>query len=155
MKKLKSMMEDLVKETWCQVQDLPNASPYELGQAVDMIKDLAEAIYYNTIVEAMEEGEGEEKYQRHPEMWSYSSHSGTSEEAEEREEHTGKSHWQRAAYMKARKAHTDKTVHMKELEKYIADLNTDLSEMISGASPEEKQLLQRKLTMLANKVTDG
>jgi len=33
----------------------------ELGEAIDMIKDLSEAIYYCTITEAMEEKSGEDK----------------------------------------------------------------------------------------------
>jgi hypothetical protein len=41
---------------------------------------------------------------------------------------------------------------MKELEKYMMELTTDIVEMIHGSSSEEKQLLQKKLAALAEKV---
>ena len=34
----------------------------------------------------------------------------------------------------------------------MQELTTDISEMIDGASPEEKQLLQKKLTTLSQKI---
>ena len=43
------------------VGHLDQVDAKELGEAVDMIKDLSEAIYYCTITEAMEKGEKEEK----------------------------------------------------------------------------------------------
>lgn len=44
-----------------QLTDIHNADYHELGAAIDMIKDLAETIYYCTITEAMEEEEKKEK----------------------------------------------------------------------------------------------
>ena len=41
---------------------------------------------------------------------------------------------------------------MHELDKYMQELSQDVVEMIEKATPEEKQLLQQKLTMLASKV---
>ena len=41
---------------------------------------------------------------------------------------------------------------MQELEGYMSDLSSDLTEMIKDASPEERQLLQKKLTSLATKI---
>lgn len=41
---------------------------------------------------------------------------------------------------------------MKELEKYMQELITDITEMIQGTSPEEKQLLQKKIATLSEKV---
>lgn len=209
MEQLKMLKEQIVSAIQGQMGNLQNVDTSELGDAIDMVKDLAEAIYYCTITEAMDEkGKESEKEggQQHimyyppiayytekirepyyperdmdrgdnrmyyPEMnpryygggssgggnsgggsssggggtRGYSSSTDSSE--------TGRSGGQRRTYMEARKYHTDKSMHMKELEKYIQDLGSDLTEMISGASPEEKQLLQRKLTMLANKVTDA
>ena len=34
----------------------------------------------------------------------------------------------------------------------MQELSQDLSEMISGASPEEKQMLQKKIATLATKI---
>ena len=42
---------------------------------------------------------------------------------------------------------------MKELEKYAQELTQDIIEMVEGSSPEEKQYLSKKITALANKVT--
>ena len=41
--------------------DLKNADAKQLGQAVDMVKDLAEAIYYCTITESMQKAEKKEQ----------------------------------------------------------------------------------------------
>ena len=55
MEKLKSMKHKLTEEVEKQISgNLEYTNAEELGEAVDMIKDLAEAIYYCTITEAME-----------------------------------------------------------------------------------------------------
>ena len=41
---------------------------------------------------------------------------------------------------------------MRELENYIKELSEDITEMIEGASQEEKQILSQKLSILASKV---
>lgn len=41
---------------------------------------------------------------------------------------------------------------MRELEDYAQELTSDLLEMIQDATPEEKQLLQRKIATLATKI---
>ena len=62
MEKLEQMKECLVGMVEGQIYgNLDKVDAQELGAAVDMIKDLAEAIYYCTITEAMEEeSEGKE-----------------------------------------------------------------------------------------------
>lgn len=59
MHQLKQMKERLVHCVENQMGDIYNADAKELGEAVDMIKDLAEAMYYCSIVEAMEKSEKE------------------------------------------------------------------------------------------------
>lgn len=54
---LKTMKEQLMSCVQGQLGDLSKVDAHELGEAVDMIKDLAEAIYYCTITEAMEKSE--------------------------------------------------------------------------------------------------
>ena len=84
MEKLKQMKEALIGCVQGQIYgNMDKVDAKELGEAVDMIKDLAETIYYCTITEAMEkeEKEGEEageryysqrKYPRYPkEEWGY------------------------------------------------------------------------------------
>lgn len=54
MNNLKSMKEQLTNVVQAQMGNMQNVNAKELGEAVDMIKDLSEAIYYCTITEAME-----------------------------------------------------------------------------------------------------
>ena len=71
---------------------------------------------------------------------------------EERDPREGRSPSKRKMYMESRTQETDKAIHMRELESYIQELGQDILEMIQGASPDEKQVLHRKLVVLANKV---
>lgn len=52
--RLKRMKHSLMSCIENQMGDLKNADAHELGEVVDMVKDLAEAIYYCTVTEAME-----------------------------------------------------------------------------------------------------
>ena len=64
MENLKKMKECLVSAAENQVYgNLEKVNAEELGEVVDMIKDLAEAIYYCTITESMEKSAWEEKEQ--------------------------------------------------------------------------------------------
>jgi len=54
---LNSMKDTLIHQTQAQIANLHCANYEELGAAVDMIKDLEEALYYHTVVEAMEKPE--------------------------------------------------------------------------------------------------
>ena len=73
------MKERLIEQVEHQLADIHNADCKELGEAVDMIKDLAETIYYCTVTEAME-GKGyageryytDKRYPHYPkEEWEY------------------------------------------------------------------------------------
>lgn len=65
-KRLQHMKESLVSCVENQLTHLESVDTKELGEAIDMIKDLEEAIYYCTITKAMnkkgEEKEGHYKY---------------------------------------------------------------------------------------------
>lgn len=63
MEQLKSMKEMLVGCVQGQLTHLDTVDAKELGEAVDMIKDLSEAIYYCTITEAMEKKDKEPQQQ--------------------------------------------------------------------------------------------
>ena len=56
-KHLEHMQEKLIKYVYEEMEDLEMVDTCELGEAVDIIKDLSEAIYYHTIVESMKEKE--------------------------------------------------------------------------------------------------
>ena len=58
MERLKSMKEALMNCAQSQIHgNLNNVDAKELGEVIDMIKDIEETIYYCTVVEAMEETE--------------------------------------------------------------------------------------------------
>ena len=179
---------------------LDNVDTKELGEVIDMVKDLSEAIYYCTITEAMEEkeknGKGEEHHYyteyRYPEIYNYrdmdrssgrmyynempmtyanggSSSSGGNgsvsggrggssrnftemEYPMMRDRREGRSPTSRKSYMESKEMHQPKTAQMKELEKYLQELSSDITEMVEDASPEEKTLLEKKISALATKV---
>lgn len=71
MEQLKSMKELLTAQVQSQMGNLQNVDAKELGEAVDMIKDLSEAIYYCTITEAMNKKEETPKEEYHYYTTSY------------------------------------------------------------------------------------
>ena len=198
---LKSMKEMLVGQTQAQIANLQCADYEELGAAVDMIKDLEEALYYCTIIEAMEGKDKEqdqpiernntyyytEKYMPMRDDMGYrdmdrpygrmyypdgigsnssSSSSGSGSNGGNstmnyreypmmdgmRDSREGRSPISRRYYMESKSTHQDKAKQLKDLENYMQELTTDVTEMIDGASPEEKQLLQKKLATLSAKI---
>lgn len=197
--RLKHIKETLMSAVESQMYNLSEVDTEELGDVIDMLKDLEEATYYCSVVKAMEESE---KYKEkngsdmmyYPPMYydersishengngmhrsyysngngsssssngngSYSGSNGSSSsQYTEREfpyafqdAREGKSHRSRRMYMEAKETHQDKSVQMKELEKYVQELAQDMVEMVEGASAEEKQYLSKKITALATKLT--
>lgn len=208
MEQLKHLKDTLTDQVQAQMCNLACVDAKELGEVVDMIKDLEEAIYYCTIVEAMEGKEHHESKQVHnhyayytdpyyrdmdkhngrmyypmdynrmyyPEndngyvRWYdgngnggnsngvHSSNGSTSHYTERelplefRDSREGRSPVSRKMYMESKELHHDKAKKMKELEKYMQELTLDIAEMIEDSSPEEKQLLHKKISALANKI---
>ena len=58
---LKTMRDQLVSCVQGQLGDISRVDTHELGQAVDMIKDLSQAVYYCTITESMEKADKKEE----------------------------------------------------------------------------------------------
>lgn len=206
MEDLKSMKKSLINCVQSQINgNLKEVDAKELGEAVDMIKDLEEAIYYATITKAMEEGDKEKKnheglgnpYQQPQNTMFYpvylrdmdrnsgrmyydgtsyaqggsssnnngSMSSGSSRNYQERmmpyyeypmemmrDQREGRSPMSRKNYMESKENSHDSSTHMKELEKYVQELTQDITEMIQKATPEEKQMLQQKISLLATKI---
>lgn len=195
MDRLKMMKENLISCVQTQITgNLANVDTEELGDAIDMIKDLEEAIYYCTITKAMEEGDKEKKeghHQQQPMYYPYyrdmdrdygrlyyddmyyggrrDMNGGNSTSAggmgnggrssymekypvEMRDYREGRSPIMRKSYMESKEMHKDTKTKMHELEKYMQELTEDIVEMIEGATPEEKQVLQQKLTTLSGKI---
>ena len=202
--RMKMMKETLMNCVSGQLGDLSSVDAKELGEAMDMIKDLSEAIYYCTITESMEKSDKEKKetsmmypveYRYYPtdynryyrdmdrqygSMYYTDSHGVSHPSAnmttgnqnsrgyddgnrqtpgesrnypiELRDYREGRSPMTRKTYMERKMHGGAKEAQMRELEKYMQELTSDITEMIEGASAEEKQILQKKISALATKI---
>lgn len=192
------MKEALVAQVENQMSNLSEVDTHELGEVIDMIKDLEEAIYYCSITKAMEEKEEEKKVEHHyyttyiperdidrdewgrmyyprmrdsqgrylPESRDSTRDGGSRRNYVEfpepyyereipiglRDEREGRSPITRRMYMESKELHKDKTTKLKELEQYMKELSEDIVEMISDATPEERQLLEKKVAALSTKI---
>lgn len=209
MERLKAIKETLIGNIQAQMGNLQNVDAKELGEAMDMVKDIEEAIYYCTITEAMKKkdenketyyyterylppyimegrdvdrGWGKMYYDDWYDRMYYDNGSGgrTSGSPSNggaqsnrqgmygydsmtngynampsmmRDAREGRSPMTRRTYMEAKEMHKGTAAQMKELENYMKELSTDITDMIKDASPEEKVMLQQKLTTLANKIS--
>ena len=162
MERLKSMKDTLMATVQAQMGNLQDVCTEELGEAIDMIKDLSEAIYYCTITEAMNEKEKGNTYYYTDNKYTDGSRMSRDYEKmyyteqempwEMSNEFEGESPKHRKKYLEGRDKHYTKEQQMKELEKYIQYLTSDVIDMLKDATPEEKRLVQNKLTTLATKV---
>lgn len=177
-KRLEHMKETLMCAVEMQLCDLSEVDIKELGEAIDMIKDLEEAIYYCTVTEAMNSGtemeweieksgyhqeksDGSRMYYNHsryPMTYMNNEQGNDTDYIEDenktmhRDEREGRSYNNRRMYMEAKEMKRDKATQLRELEKYMQELSQDITEMIVDASPEEKQYLEKKITALASKI---
>ena len=222
---IKMMHEMIEKLTECAKSEMDKKGIEEIdteefGKATDIIKDLAEAMYYRTLVEAMKESEYGEEYDEYGPMddgrrgyrgqprsktsgrymkrgdgrrmgydeppyyhmnpTMYHEWDKTQEELDRdmdrlthgrmyytdtttntgsmhnangmRDRREGRSGMMRRGYMEAKEMGKDKGEKMKELEDYMKELSSDVTEMIEGASPEEKTMLKQKMQVLMSKI---
>ena len=176
-KRIEYMKETLMSAIENQLGHIESVDAKELGEVVDMVKDLEEALYYCTITKAMQKKEengyipeerryywGRDIDRPYYNRMYYGGRTGSSHGdsgymerpypmSEGRDSREGRSGSSRKMYMETKEMHGDKMTNLKELEHYMKDLSEDVTEMIADASPEEKQLLQRKLTSLVNKIS--
>lgn len=184
MEQLKHMKETLVSCIQSQMSHLDTVDTKELGEVIDMVKDLEEAIYYCTITKAMESKDKEGKAEHHhyyteyrdmdkpygrmyySEPTSMGGFSGNTNASSSRsymewdyptmrDKREGKSYMSRKTYMESKEMHQPKTTQMKELEKYLHELSADIVEMIEDASPEEKAFMEKKISALATKINQS
>lgn len=136
------------------MDNLKQTDTKELGEAIDMIKDLEQAMYYCSISKAMEEDGNRRYYTEKMSMMDddYDTYYKEMDKYYERDEREGKSPLSRKSYMEAKESHMAKDMQMKELEKYIQDLGVDMTEMIKDMTAEEKQMLQQKVAALVTKI---
>lgn len=212
-----------VKRMYCMIEKLAecaekqfdagieNIDTAEMGQVTDMLKDLAEAMYYRELTKAMQEfdaedvmemldryGDGRKFYDHYryadgrfapkgrgtyrrgyeeppyyhmtPEMYRNmeqyrdmdrgsgrmyytepSMSSGSGSQMESRYDMAKRN------YTESKELHRGNTVEdkehkMKELEKYMREIGSDIAEVISDASPEEKALLKQKMQVIMQKI---
>lgn len=86
-----------------------------------------------------------------------SGNTGNSSRTGMRDGREGRSGASRRSYIETKEMHPDnsqesKQMKMKELEKYMGELSGDITEMIAGASNEEKTMLKAKLQTLMQKI---
>ena len=159
MERIKTIKESILNKVLEQTGHLDKVNAKELGEAVDMIKDLAETEYYCSIVKAMEDKEKEvqrnyyytEKYYPIEDYYKgqmYYPQLSTAE-PDNREGRSGKN---RKMYMESKELHHDTQKKIQELDDYMKELTNDIMEMIQDASPEEKAVLQKKINILATKL---
>jgi hypothetical protein len=187
---LKTMKDQLMNCVQGQMGNLRDANTHELGEAVDMIKDLSEAIYYCTITESMEKADESKEQQIQPPMnfnyyttpmrdierrngymyypdWDNVHYAGGATPqgggtgmnyytelptGMMRDPREGRSPMRRRMYMEGKETHRDKNSQLRELEEYLKELSTDITEMVKDASPEERVTLREKMTTLASKI---
>ena len=196
---LKTMKEQLMNCVQGQLGDISKVDAHELGEAVDMIKDLAEAIYYCTITESMEKSEENKSqsetninyyttpyynkmypdyrdmertggYMYYPTGGNGGSMNGGSNGGNSggsrggrsyytempdimgRDPREGRSPMRRRMYMEGKEMHNDPNSQLRELEAYLQELSSDITEMIKDASPEERATLHQKMTTLTSKI---
>lgn len=178
MEELERIKEQLITCVQSQMMNLQDVDAKELGEVIDMIKDLSETAYYCSITEAMEDSKEEKElmakmprsydgrymYTRggrrgfdngqmyyEGNMMPIPYYEGTYP-SEIRDFREGRSGMIRRTYMESKELHQGKEKKIQELEDYVRELGEDITEMIQDASPEEKQILAQKLSTLADKV---
>lgn len=172
--KLKNIQETLATVAEKQLEYLDCVDAKELGEVIDIIKDIEETIYYCTVTKAMKEGVKNHE----PEVMYYSGNYKKQSQWKEKDisqpmednnlvymekeyphafedPREGKSYRSRRMYMESKESKQDKTIQMRELEKYMQELAQDITEMIEGASPEERQYLSKKISALSTKLTQA
>ena len=210
-KNIHCIIEKLSEVAKCELEKgIENVDTKEMGEVVDIIKDLAEAEYYAKISKAMDETEYGKDYDEYgaydepryyrgqprdgrgrymsrrgyemtPEMYhmypaehyrdmdrehgrmyytesgsntgSNSMNSNSSRMYSEmgRDRREGRSGQSRRTYMESKEMGKDKGEKMTNLEEYMKELSSDVTEMIHDASPEEKSMLKQKMQVLMQK----
>lgn len=163
---LKSMKDQLVNCVQGQLGDLQKVDTHQLGEAIDMIKDLSEAIYYCIIVESMEKSnqdKGGDTINYYTTPVSFETAVPASDKSNvinyytempdmKRDPREGRSPIRRRMYMEGKQKHHDATSQLRELEAYLQELSNDVVEMVKGATQEEKATLRQKMMTLVDKI---
>ena len=135
-KKLIPIAEHLICAVEEQMEDLEGVCTQELGEVIDMIKDLSKAIYYDVVTEAMLEVDELDTY--------------TVENTVQKISSGGYPEYHH--YMEAKKINADNAILMKKLEEFMQVFTSDIMTILAEASQEEKQYLHKKMSIITNKL---
>lgn len=180
MEELKTMKQQFISAVQGELaRGINKVDAHEMGEVVDMIKDLSEAIYYCSVTDAMDKSSQEdkeyymEKYipnkyytpypryydERNRDMEMYSGRMYFTEPKVNvstrsnyaRDIREGRSPISRRMFMET-KENGSSDGSMKELEHYMKDLSEDIVEMIEDLSEEQRVIVKQKIASLANKI---
>ncbi len=180
MEELKTMKQQFISAVQGELaRGINKVDAHEMGEVVDMIKDLSEAIYYCSVTDAMDKSSQEdkeyymEKYmpskyytpypryydERNRDMEMYSGRMYFTEPKANvsvrgnysRDMREGRSPMSRRMFMETKENGSIES-SMKELEHYLKDLSEDVVEMIENLNNEERIIVKQKLSALANKI---
>lgn len=133
MHRLTEIQKCLISMVECQMAHPDQVDTEELGEVIDMIKDISETKYYCT-----KELETKQKYENMKPF-------------EIRDE---KSSQYRKMYMDSKELHKPAEEQIHDLREYLKELSEDITEMVAKATKEEKVMLQNKLIELSKRVID-
>lgn len=133
MHRLTEIQKCLISMVECQMANPDQVNTEELGEVIDMIKDISETKYYCTKELAMKK-----KYEN---MNPFEMTHNTRDE---------KSSQYRKMYMDSKELHKP----AEDLREYLKELSEDITEMVAKATKEEKVMLQNKLIELSKRVID-
>lgn len=177
--RLKNIECQLIGQIEGQMSNLADVDTRELAKAIDAVHHLEEALYYHTITKAMEEqGETRHRYYNEPYYRDMDRERGRMYYGESprmytepqyrtdrmgleypydqvRDRREGRSPHARRMYMETKEMQGDKATQMKELEKYMHDLTEDIMEMLEDTTPEERQVLSKKVSDLGTKIAQA
>lgn len=180
MEELKTMKQQFISAVQGELaRGINKIDAHEMGEVIDMIKDLSEAIYYCSVTDAMDKSSQEdkeyymEKYmpskyytpypryydERNRDMEMYSGRMYFTEPKVNvstrsnyaRDMREGRSPMSRRMFMETKENGSIES-SMKELEHYLKDLSEDVVEMIENLNDEERIIVKQKLSALANKI---
>lgn len=162
--RIEGLKSQLLSAIEAQFADIKSADSKELGEAMDMLKDLSEFCYYTTVTESMKKNSDSkneqymnkylpetQRYYTRPMMMDdrydtayrnrmyYSTIHNTND---------GRAYISRRGYMEA----SDQDSKYQELEKYMHDLADDISEMVIDMDDDDKVQVKHKLTQLIQKI---
>lgn len=123
----------------------------EMGAVTDMLKDLAEAMYYRTLTTTMQKSDTEDVMAM---LDRYGDRRMTAEMY-----HNTESGYDRAKrfYTETKELHRantaqDKEAKMKGLEEYFKEISNDITGLLADMTPEERTMLKSKISALATKL---